>query len=476
MTITRAGVDIGPQANRIGLAGSRMRGGKAAFPTRCLMGAAITAAVFWLSATIYLVVTPKVFVSRFTLIVPGAGASTTMQLDSIGQSTSSVNSPYNSVSLNPKVVYKEIANSDLVRSRASQSLGLDFADIGRPRVKLIDETSLMMFEMSGATPEDAKQKSQALLKAFDEQLDILRKDELAKRSEAVTKNLYGYKAAVDSARQRITEIQVESGLVSIIQFNEIVASLAAARRKLADLNGDLDRLRQEQARLASRLGFQPGEASIALWIASDPSLVKVVAEYADASGLFASESRRLGPQNPTLMAIANRRDAALGKIKLAVNRASTSDADPWTQVLVANVSQQAELLQLLVRTEAQLSGKAEELKTITAEKERLEVETARLSTAAARLEDLRKEQILAEAVYSSAIARVDTSKSDIYGAYPIVQVVAAPTLPEGHEQPRRLYAFAGGMAGTLFSAMAWGLIWLHHYQSRKRSRRRSSSG
>ena len=189
MTITRAGVDIGPQANRIGLAGSRMRGGKAAFPTRCLMGAAITAAVFWLSATIYLVVTPKVFVSRFTLIVPGAGASTTMQLDSIGQSTSSVNSPYNSVSLNPKVVYKEIANSDLVRSRASQSLGLDFADIGRPRVKLIDETSLMMFEMSGATPEDAKQKSQALLKAFDEQLDILRKDELAKRSEAVTKNL-----------------------------------------------------------------------------------------------------------------------------------------------------------------------------------------------------------------------------------------------------------------------------------------------
>ncbi|MBX9925529.1 MAG: hypothetical protein K2Y05_04160 [Hyphomicrobiaceae bacterium] len=475
MAIISSSVDVEMRAKRaIGL--DRLRGGLSLMTVRCLKGAAIMAAAFWLAAVLYLVLTPRTYISRFTLIVPGAGASTTVQLESIGQSTSNVNSPYNSVSLNPKVVYKELAHSDLVRSAAAERLGVDFAELGRPRVKLIDETSLMMFEMTSSTADSAQQKSQALLAAFNEQLDYLRKDELSKRAEAVTKNLNGYKAAVDVARQRITEIQVESGLVSIIQFNEIVTSLAASRRKLSDLHGDLDRLRQEQARLGSRLGFGPGEASIALRVASDPSLVKIVSEYSEASGLFASESRRLGPENPTLKALANRRDAALGKIRVAINATTASDADKWTHVLVANVSQQAELLQQLVRTEAMISGKTEEVKTIAAEKERLDAEVARLSTSAARLEDLRKEQILAEAVYSSALARVDTSKSDIYGAYPIVQVVAPPTRPDGHEQPRRFYAIAGGMAGTAFSAVAWGLVWLHYYQSRKRRKKKSSSG
>ncbi len=453
-----------------------LRGGLSLMTRRCLKGAVLTAALFWLAATLYLILTPTSYVSRFTLIIPGAGASTTMQLESIGQSTTSVNSPYNSVSLNPKVVYKELANSDLVRSAAAERLGLEFGDLSRPRVKLIDETSLMMFEVTSSTAQSAQEKSQALLAAFNEQLDELRKDELSKRAAAVTDNLNGYKAAVDAARRRITEIQVESGLVSIIQFNEIVTSLAGSRRKLSDLHGELDRLRQEQARLASRLGFGPSEASVALRVASDPSLVKVVSEYSEASGLFASESRRLGPENPTLKALANRRDAALGKIRVAINATTASDADTWTHVLVANVSQQAELLQQLVRTEAMISGKTEEVKTISAEKERLDIEVARLSTSAARLEDLRKEQILAEAVYSSALARVDTSKSDIYGAYPIVQVVAPPTRPDGHEQPRRLYAFAGGLVGTAFSAVAWGLIWLHYFQSRKRRKRKSLSG
>lgn len=474
MSIASNGIEFAETAGRNGLAGSRHGAGTPY--GRYVGGFVLTAALFWAAAAFYLVVTPKIFVSRFTLIVPGAGANTTVQLESIGQSTTSVNSPYSSVSLNPKVVYKELAFSDLVRSNAADRVGLDFGEFGRPRVKLVDETSLMMFEMSAGSAETAQQKSNALLQAFNEQLDVLRKDELAKRSEAVTKNLDGYKSAVDAARSRITEIQSESGLVSIIQFNELVASLASARRKLTDLHGDVGRLRQEQSRLASRLGFEPSEASIALRIASDPSLVKVVAEYADSSGLYAAESRRLGPENPTLKALVNRRDAALGKIRASLGFASSHEKDSRTQVLVANVSQQAELLQLLVRTESQIAGKVEELTKITQEKNRLEEEVGRLSTAAAKLEDLRKEQILAEAVYSSAIARVDTSKSDIYGAYPIVQVVAPPTLPEGHEQPRRLYALAGGLAGTLFSAAAWGLLWLHSYQARKRRKKRLSSG
>ena len=92
------------------------------------------------------------------------------------------------------------------------------------------------------------------------------------------------------------------------------------------------------------------------------------------------------------------------------------------------------------------------------------------------IEDLKKDHLLAEAVYSSALARVDTSKSDIYGAYPILQVLAQPNLPAGHEQPRRLYAFVAGVIGTLFSMFTWGLAWLQYQQTTNRRRKPSSTG
>jgi capsule polysaccharide export protein KpsE/RkpR len=441
----------------------------------CLIGAVLSVALVWVSAAAYLVLTPRAYVTRWTLIIPGAGQNTTFQLDTVGQTTSSANSPYASVTLNPKTVYKEIAVSENVRWAAAQKLGMSFNDFGSPRVKLIDETSLMLFEISGRTAEDSHRKALALMEVFEKQLDTLRADELAKRSAAVTTNLQAYKAQVDLARQRITDIQVQTGLVSINQFNELVANLAAARRKLTELTGDVDRLREEQSKLTGRLGIDPSQASIALRLASDPTWLKVISEYSDANGMHASEARRLGPANPVLVAIANRRDGARAQLRKLLAGLGVDVDDSKAFVLVANLSQQAELLKQLVRNEALLSGKSEEFKSIISEKDRLEDEIGRLSSAAAKLEDLRKEQLLAEAVYSSALARVDTSKSDIHGAYPIVQTVEAPSKPDGHRQPRRIYALSGGAAGTIFSCLVWGLLWLSMQQSEKRRKKRSST-
>ncbi len=437
----------------------------------------ISALMAWALAFGYLVFTPVKYTSRWTLILPGSAQSQTMQLDTIGQATSTANSPFGSVSLSPKVVYREIADSDLVRIAASESMGMTYQEFGRPRIKLIDETGLMQFEMGGRTPQIAQKKAVASIAALNHQLEILRKDELEKRAAATTLNLQGYKDAVDGARQKITDIQLSTGLVSVNQFNESVGNLGTTRRKLTDLVGELGRLRQEQAQLVDRIGINPSQASLALRMAADPALVKIVTEYSDANGLYEAETRRLGPENPYLINIEKRRSAAREQLLQLVSKLELgSSSEGRALILLTNVSHQAELLTQLVRNESVIEGKSREIETLTAEKARLEDEITRLSAAAAQLEDLKKNQILAEAVYASAVARVDTSKSDIYGAYPIVQVLAPPNLPEGHEQPRRLYAFAGGMAGSLFSIIAWGLAWLHYQQSTRRRKKNLSTG
>ncbi len=431
----------------------------------------------WILAAAYLAFTPVKYVSRWTLILPGSAQSATMHLETVGQATSTANSPFGSVSLSPKVVYKEIADSDSVRVAAAETLGMTYKDFGRPRIKLIDETGLMQFEMGAASPELAQKKAIASIEALNKQLEVLRRDELAKRAFAITENLKGYQDAVDIARQNIADVQLKSGLVSTNQFNETVASLAAVRRRLSDLSGELGRLEQEPVRFADRLGVDSAGASIALRMAGDAALSKVVSDYADASALHTIESNRLGPANPVMITIGKKLDATRNELRRLLARLGVgSDAEGRVLMLMTNVSRQAELLQQLVRNEALAEGKRREIESISVDKTRLENEVARLSGAAAALEDLRKNHLLAEAVYASALARVDTSKSDIYGAYPIVQVLAAPNLPDGHEQPRRWNAFAGGLLGTLFSLFAGGLAWLHYRQTSRRRKKPSSIG
>ncbi len=478
MTIANGmGAGLGGAWNDRRSSGGLLRRGDRAVLIRCLRGAGLCVLLSWTIALAYLAVTPLRFVSRWTLILPGSAQTATMQLDTIGQATSTANSPFGSVSLSPKVVYKEIADSDQVRIAAAKAVGLNFAEFGRSRIKLIDETGLMQFEIGANSAELANRKAVAVIGALNQQLDVLRQDELVKRSAAITLNLKGYKDAVTSARQKITDIQVSSGLVSINQFNESVANLGTTRRKLTDLTGEQGKLREEQAKLISRVGIDSASAGIALRLAGDPALIKMVTDYADANGQYEAETKRLGSENPVLINIDKRRQAVLEQLvrrmdELGIAKQSASGAS----ILTLNVSKQAELLQQMVRNEATIDGKAKEIETLTVEKDRLEGEIKRLSSAAAQLEDLKKDHILAEAVYSSALARVDTSKSDIYGAYPILQVLAEPNLPQGHEQPRRLYALAGGMAGTMFSLIAWGLAWLQHLQTIKRRKKQSSTG
>ena len=437
-----------------------------------LRRAALTALIGWVLTGLYYLLTPVSYVSQWTLIMPGESHNTTMSIDTVGQASTSTNSPFGSVSLSPKVVYKEIALSDLVRQAAARTAGMSFAAFGKPNVRLIDETSLMQFEITGWTPEIAHRKAVASIEALNAQLESLRRDEVSKRSEAITQNLKNYKVQVDQARQKITEVSLSSGLVSINQFNEIVASLAQVQRKLVDLTSEAGRMEQEQTRLIKRMGLDATSAGLALRMAGDASLAKVVTDFADANSAYTAESMHLGPNNPTLINLDKRRLAAVDALKHLMEHMNIgSDLAARAIVMLTNVSREAELLQTMVRNEAALQGKRTEIETVTAERKRLELEVARLSEAAAKLEDLKKDHLLAEAVYSSAMARIDTSKSELYGAYPIVQVLAAPTMPEVQDQPKLAYAIAGGSLGTLFSFLTWGLAWVHTLQMTRRRKR-----
>ena len=113
-----------------------------------LRGAVLSVILVWALVMIYMSLSPRLYASRFTLNVPGAANQSSFSLESIGQATSTPTSPFSTTALSPKVVYKEIADSEQVRIAAATALGLSVKDFGRPRVKLVDETALMLFEIT----------------------------------------------------------------------------------------------------------------------------------------------------------------------------------------------------------------------------------------------------------------------------------------------------------------------------------------
>ena len=428
-----------------------------------IRGAALSVTCVWTFVGVYLAVTPQAYLSHWTLNLPGPAGSVSLSLESIGQSSSTPNSPFGNTALSPKVVYKEIAEGERVRWAAAALIGVEPGQFGKPRVKLIDETELLLFELTGSSPEEAKRRGDALLAAFNGELDRLRSDELQKRESAVRANLAGFQARVREARDASIAAQKESGLVSTIQFSEMVSSLTVLRRRLVELSGETGKLAEEQDRLAGGLGIGVREAGAALKLAADPNVQQALKDYHEATAVHAIDTERFGPQHPQFVASLQRNDATRERIKRLITQVSP---DATRTVALESVVQlgagsgRNDLYLNLVRNDAALEGKRRELASLTADHNKLAAEVARLSPAAARLEDLKKDQLVADAVFSTAMARLDSSKSDIYGSYPIVQVISPPDVARAAAQPRPFYAALGGLSGTLFACLAWMLAWL----------------
>jgi uncharacterized protein involved in exopolysaccharide biosynthesis len=423
-------------------------------------GALISVIVIWLLCGAYMLFMPRSYVSKGALILPGSGANVSVSLESIGQTSSVTASPFSSASLSPKVVYREIMLSDPVIDAAAESVNIKPKEFGDPNIKLIDEASLILFEIKGRTAEMAQKKAVALVDAFDKKLDVLRRDEIERRDASIRDTMKGYQASLQSARQRISDLQQKTGLVSLEQFNELATQLEQARKKLSESRAESDRLDATQKALAANLGMDPKLASTALSLSADSVFAKSLADYADLTAQVQQFSSLYGARNPLLLQYRAKQAAAFEAIKSTARRAGVSPND--INRLLAPLAQrkQEELLKDFVAGAAAAQGKQREVIALQREADALDQRIKGLTLNAAHMEDLKKDHLVAEAVFSSALARVDTNKADLFASYPIAQVLAPPDLPKRPSQPRLLYALLGGAVGTLLAVAAWTLAWL----------------
>ena len=185
-------------------------------------------------AAAFFFLTPKTYSSGFTLILPGAGSSASVNLDSLGQATSNTASPFGSHSVSPTENYKKLLQSYRLRGKVASALGLPLSEVPAPSIKLANQTKLMYVSVKADSPQAAKDLADAWLMSFEVELNALRDEEQDLREMAYRETLAGFEDSVRETQAKIISFQTEHGLISVEQFRDLVGQTETLRIELED--------------------------------------------------------------------------------------------------------------------------------------------------------------------------------------------------------------------------------------------------
>ena len=418
------------------------------------------AVAIWGPITGYLTSAPETYTSDLSLILPGAGASASVNLTEIGQASSFASSPYAHTSISPTETYKRLIVADRIVVTAADTVGVTRETFGRPRVELIDQTGLIHVQISGPSPDAAQARGNALLAAFFAELDMLRADELDVRQEGGEGAIHDYRASVAATRTEIERLQRETGLISADQYDYLVERTNALRAEVAAARAGFEERDEAVGALQRALQLPTDLAAATLRLHADSEFSSLIEDMASKSAALAETQGRFGPNHPQ---VADARAGYLSARSMAQSRAivltGLSEAT-IARLDLSPIGARADLLAQLVEREAERKGLAAELAAMEARLTADEAKVLTLLAPAARLEDLQRDFQVAEAVFASAMARSQSTKADVYASYPLVQVLENPSRPDRPSSPNDTLAIAAGAAASVMFALGLCLAWI----------------
>ena len=416
-------------------------------------------AAIWLLTGAYLFLTPKSYESGFTLVLPGSGAGASVNLENIGQATSLSQSPFSNQRVNPTESYKRLMLNERVHMAAKDILETDY--LPKPRIKLLDQTQFMEVSIVGSSPEEARERAEAVEKAFLSEVDTLRADERSAREAGYIAMIDEFRVAVSEARADLVEHQSKTGLASLDQFHANVAFVEGLKQERdAARTARLEAERRRDA-LLEGVGLNRIDAGAALMLAADPTFMALASEHADVETALSSTSHKFGANHPRVVRLTLEHEGLtdeLGARGGALASLTARRALKLAKLIVGD--EYGALLQTALEahalTEAAIARENGLTATLADERERL----AKMGEAAAVLDDLNRAHQVAEAVFRSAMARIDTTKTDLFASYPLIQTLRAPFTPAQPSSPIPLLGILGGVVASLLYIMGLALTCL----------------
>lgn len=431
--------------------------------------AAIIAAngFLWGVAIAYLRTAEPSFTSQWAVTLPSAGTTTDINLPNIGDASAEVESPYqNANTRDPRENYRFIATSAPVLRAAAEELNLTPSEFGKPRVQIIDNTTLITFELSGETPEAAQAKSVALYEAIEEQLEQLRLEEAAQRDAGTELALAEAQDKLELAQQRLSEYKARSGLVASTQLEQLSTNIEQLRRERAVVRAQQRYATARLGQLSNSLGVSASQASDAFTLNADALFQQNLRDYSEATATLDVLSTQLGPNHPAIVREQIRQESA-EQAMLTRGQQILGQSVDQALLIQLNTGRTVDdggsgremLFQETVEAQVDQQGLAAQAMELDRQIAQLEARLQAMAQHGSQLEALLRDVTIAEAVFSSTLARLDLSKADTLGSYPQIQLLTPPSLPDEPTSPKTMLVLLGGAAGSFLITMGLLLLW-----------------
>jgi uncharacterized protein involved in exopolysaccharide biosynthesis len=285
------------------------------------------------------------------------------------------------------------------------------------------------------------------------------------RDQAISEAVAEAQEKLTIAQKQLSNYKARSGLTSSDQITNLINTIETLRKQQAEkvaLSQQIgDRLRD----LSASVQLVPQEAATALLLQTDQQFQKSLAEYTTVTTELDALLKERGPNYPDVVDLKSQQQAALNTV-LTRGKALLGETVTLTDIERLNLDntnssgvKRGELFQQLITQQADYQGLIAEVKSLSQQVQSLEQRLKFLVQKESVLDNYLRELQIAEAVFTSTLAKVDLGKSDPFGSYPLIQLVEPPSLPVDPSAPRKKLVIIGAGLGSIFITAGLTLLW-----------------
>ncbi len=427
-------------------------------------------AVVWGICLAYLKFAPVKYTSEFVLILPRSNTKGSINVEGVGATGNYEGEVYGSEMADPRSDYSYILTSSPFLTSVADSLKISVGELGMPKVKAVDNSSLLRIEIKGKTGNLAQQKAQAIYNNFVETVDQLRRNEENLRVNVYEKKLGKSKEAYEQAKNKLVSFQKRAGFNSPEQINLLATSIEEFRRAKAQTDTEQMAISQKLTILSNSLGVGTPQAVDAFTLKADRLFQISLKDYTDARNYLNIISKKWGDNHPEVIKANSR--------LLAVQQT----LEKRGQTLLGKSFNLSQLTQLNLNESQALAREKfyEDLISLKAQQKSLSTKSQALQQKLSIFQQLYRQEILnraiyeelqrdvriAEALYSSRLGASVNKDANPFASYPLFQLLIPPNLPDTPTSPKKMFAYLGAVLGSLLTTGALGLLWFRsvHYQ------------
>ncbi|MEA5473888.1 hypothetical protein VB716_06595 [Synechococcus sp. CCY9201] len=432
--------------------------------SRYILVSASTNGVIWGSSILFLTLSKPVYTSSWALILPGSVNAVNVNLPEIGQASATSGSGGGASStFDPRANYEYIFASEQVISQAAKNAKLPLDKFDEPRIKNIDNTTIMQIEVTGPSPEEARKKSYALYDALRQRLNELRSSEIKQREVPTQTILRESQAKLAAAQRKVSAYKLSSGINSLEQVEALSTNIEQLRRDRAQFASQQAQAEGKAEKLSRSLGLTAADAADAFKLQVDQIFQQNLKDYSEATAILKVESSKFGPNHPRIRKEVKRQQAAQQALQ---RRARQLLGRPLAANILSRLalstsgSGRDTLFQSLVTDQSTATGAAAQVRKLDQQIASLEGRLRWMSQRQSTLESLLRDEQIAQAVFASTLAKIDLGQGDLFAAFPLVQLAVEPSLPEKPTTPKKGLVLAGSAFGSILTTVGLWILWI----------------